>query len=74
MTVRRRTKTQYVEHYEEYVGEEMMPFVALRSLEVNQLEKDATNALALNITNNAQPSPDTKRKVPFWKRVAAFFS
>jgi hypothetical protein len=74
MPVRRKAKTQYVEHYEEYVGEEMKPFVALLAMETNQMEKDLTSSSTGYVTNNAQPPQGAKRKVRFWKRITAFFS
>lgn len=74
MPVRRKTKTQYVEHYEEYVGEEMKPFVAFLATETNQMEKDANTSSSVNVTTNTQAPSDKKRNVRFWKRIAAFFS
>lgn len=74
MPVRRKTKTQYVEHYEEYVGEEMKPFVALLTMETNQMEKGTTASSTANVTNDAPARQDNKQKVRFWKRITAFFS
>lgn len=74
MSVRHRAKTQYVEHYEEYVGEEMKPFVAFLAMEASQMEKNANASLTANVTTNLQPATGNKRKVRFWKRITAFFS
>lgn len=74
MPVRQKTKTQYVEHNEEYVGEEMKPFVALLATQENQMEKGTNTNASSSITNNAQGNRANKRKVRFWRKIAAFFS
>ncbi len=73
MSVRHKAKTQYVEHYEEYVGEEMKPFVAFLATEAPPMEKNASASLTADVTTNLQPTGN-KRKVRFWKRITAFFS
>lgn len=74
MPVRHKTKTQYVEPSEEHVGEDMKPFIALLSLQENQMEKNAGTSFTLNVTTNTQAEQETKRKVRFWRRITAFFS
>lgn len=65
----RKSRKQYVEPYAEYVGEEMKPFVALLPKEERLAENNNTPLLQTEL-GNATP----KRKKPFWKRIAAFFS
>jgi hypothetical protein len=71
MPVRRKTKTQYVEHSEEHVGAEMKPFVALLPATENQVEKQPT--ATPDYTGNTAAMGQKKRKTPFWRKVAAFF-
>ncbi len=72
MPVRQKTKTQYVEHNEEHVGEEMKPFVALLATQENQMEKSTTSTSI--VTSNSQANRANKPKVRFWRRITAFFS
>lgn len=74
MPVRHKTKKQYVEHNEEYVGEDMKPFVALLMMQENQIDKNADTSFMPSVTANAQPNEKSKRKVRLWRRVTTFFS
>ncbi|MFN7118043.1 MAG: hypothetical protein ACK4TA_14680 [Saprospiraceae bacterium] len=74
MPVRQKTKTQYVEHYEEHVGEEMKPFVALLPTQETQVEKNASNTSPANADSKLNATAENKRKTRFWRRITAFFS
>ncbi len=74
MSVVRKSKKQYIEHYEEHVGEEMAPYVAL--LEKENQEK--TNAQQQQTADGGFVDPvkssNVRKKVRFWRRLAALFS
>jgi len=69
----KKNKKQYVEHYEEYLGEDVAPFVSFLS-EENQVKTDkqqqTTDATTEAVLTKGSPKP----KVPFWRRLTAIFS
>ncbi|HMN89811.1 MAG TPA: hypothetical protein PKD70_01825 [Saprospiraceae bacterium] len=74
MPVIRNRKKQYVEHYEEYVGEEAKPYVAYLTEEPMRYEKGNAQQKTNEPTAPLEPVAPAKRSLPFWKRIAALFS
>lgn len=69
----RKNKKQFVEHYEEYIGEDVAPFVSYWSKE-NQ-----TKTTANQQNTNVSPMPmlttaTRKKRIRFWRRLTAIFS
>ncbi|HMO39782.1 MAG TPA: hypothetical protein PKC76_00105 [Saprospiraceae bacterium] len=73
MSVSRKLKNQYVEHYEEYVGEEAKPFVVFLEEEnqvKDQKEQPAAEAIVKQTTSKTA-APEKKR---FWRKITTLFS
>lgn len=72
-TMSKKSKKQYVEHYEEHVGEDVTPFVSFWS-EENQVKTEAEQQNANAPATQALAPGGAKKKVRFWRRLTAIFS
>lgn len=73
MSVSRKLKNQYVEHYEEYVGEEAKPFVAFLE-EENQVKDPKKQPAAEAIVKQTTSKIAAPKKKPFWRKITTLFS
>ncbi len=74
-TILKKRKNQYVEHYEEHVGEEVAPYVALLEEEKTTRKENLPQQIADAMPAATPTGGNTKRRQkPFWRRVAAIFS
>ncbi len=73
MSVSKKMKNRYVEHYEEYVGEEAKPFVAFLE-EENQMKAQKEQIAAEAIAKQTTSTTAAPKKKRFWRKIATLFS